>query len=570
MKIKFCGAAEGVTGSCHLVTSGTEENPVRILLDCGMYQGGNKNDRLNYDPFPFNPADIDFVIISHAHIDHCGRLPLLVKRGFTGSIYCSDATADLLGVMLRDSAYIQEKETEWKNRKAVRAGRSEVEPLYTVSDAEMSLKYVIPVKYDTLIEPLPGTKFVLNDAGHLIGSAIVELWTGENGDLSKIVFSGDIGVSERPLLSDPTIIKSADIVIMESTYGNRVREEKNEDSLSKLADIILDTSKKGGSVVIPSFAVGRTQELIYELNEFFENNKEYSQKMKDIKVYIDSPMATAATKVFADNSQALDLEFKSKVLSGDNPLEFANLIFTKSTDDSKAINFDNKPKIIISASGMCEAGRIRHHLKHHLWEENSSIVFVGYQAEGTLGRLIINGAESITLFGEEVQIKANIYNLEGFSGHADKNGLLSWAKGLIKKPEHFFLVHGELEAKKELAGSIKDSTGISPIVIEKISEFNLDVVDTKAEDEVLEDIRNETNMHELRDRILTLRESLEPILYKTMLAASEDTSPEEIASLKEKVYGLEKSALALASIISKERETEKGGEEATVHIDEES
>ena len=550
MKIKFCGAAEGVTGSCHLITAGTEDNPIRILLDCGMYQGNSKNERQNFDSFPFNPWEIDFLILSHAHIDHCGRIPLLVKRGFTGDIYCSDATADLLGVMLRDSAYIQEKEAEWKSRKEIRAGRSEVDPLYTLEEAEVSLKQVIPVKYDTLIEPIPGTKFVLNDAGHLIGSAIVELWAGKDGDVSKIVFSGDLGVPDRPLLSDPTIIKKADVVIMESTYGSRVREENNVASINKLAEIILDTADKGGSVVIPSFAVGRTQELIYELNEFYDNNKDYSGKMKNIKVYIDSPMATAATQVFNDNAQALDEEYRAKVLSGDHPLEFANLVFTKTTEESKAINFDKAPKIVISASGMCEAGRIRHHLKHHLWKENSAVVFVGYQAEGTLGRRIIDGAKSINIFGEEVSVNAKIYSLEGFSGHADKNGLLSWAKGFINKPPLFFLVHGEIESKLELAESIKLSTGISPVVVERISEFSLDNVEKKTSDSVLVEFRDETNMHDLRDRVITLRESLDSIFYKTMLAASENTSPEEIAVLKEKLFEFEKSALSLATVTS--------------------
>ncbi|MBK5263194.1 MAG: MBL fold metallo-hydrolase, partial [Peptostreptococcaceae bacterium] len=335
MKIKFCGAAAGVTGSCHLIT--TDGN--KLLLDCGQFQGGKAMDALNFEEFPFNPAEIDFVILSHAHIDHCGRIPLLVKRGFRGKIYCIDATADLLEVMLKDSGYIHEKEAEWKNKKGARTNKERVEPLYTVNDAVDSLKYVVPVLYDQLIEFNEKLKFVFNDAGHILGSAIIELWVEENDNVSKLVFSGDLGVMDRPLLRNPTIIKSADYLIMEATYGNRLHPE-NATSIEELMKIIFDTTKRGGTVVIPSFAVGRTQELIFELNRFYENHGEHRDFLDKIMVYVDSPMATTATEVFRKNANLFDEETKNYILAGDNPLDFKNLKFTRTTDESKALNLD--------------------------------------------------------------------------------------------------------------------------------------------------------------------------------------------------------------------------------------
>ena len=446
MKIKFCGAAAGVTGSCHLLTSGDH----KILLDCGQFQGGKAQDALNYEEFPFDPAEIECVVLSHAHIDHCGRLPLLVKKGFKGKIYCTEATADLLDVMLKDSGYIHEKEAEWRNRKNERAGRPLVEPLYTFNDAADSLKYVQPVLYDQLIDLNDDMKIVFNDAGHILGSAITELWVSEEGKTAKIVFSGDLGALNRPILRDPTIIKKADYVIMETTYGNRLHPE-NAGDIEKLLDIIIKTTNRGGTVVIPSFAVGRTQELIYQMNRFYEENGKYKEELSKLNVYIDSPMATTATQVFRKNADVFDEETKAYILKGDDPLDFKNLKFTRTSEESQALNFDRHPKIIISASGMCEAGRIRHHLKHNLWDPRSSVIFVGYQAEGTLGRSLINGLKDVTLFGETVHVNAEIYNLEGFSGHADKDGLMGWLKGFQVVPKQIFLVHGELDSKEAFA-----------------------------------------------------------------------------------------------------------------------
>ncbi|MFR8071454.1 MAG: MBL fold metallo-hydrolase RNA specificity domain-containing protein [Anaerovoracaceae bacterium] len=553
MKIQFCGASTGVTGSCHLIT--TENH--KVLLDCGQFQGGKAQEALNYEDFPFDPAEIDYVILSHAHIDHCGRIPLLIKRGFKGAIYCTDATADLLDVMLKDSGYIHEKEAEWKNKKNERAGRPKVEPLYTFNDAVDSLTYVKPVLYDQLIELNEEMKIVFNDAGHILGSAITELWVTENDNVSKIVFSGDLGVMERPILRNPTIIKKADYVIMETTYGNRVHPE-NSMNVKALMDIIRDTAAKGGTTVIPSFAVGRTQELIYELNRVYETDNEYRQAFENIMVYVDSPMATTATEVFKRNAQVFDDETKEYIAKGDNPLDFKNLRFTRTSQESIWLNTNPDPKVIISASGMCDAGRIRHHLKHNLWNRKSSIVFVGYQAEGTLGRMILDGAKEVTLFGEKVQVNAKIYNLEGFSGHADKNGLLAWLKGFQKEPKHIFLVHGEPEAKEAFAETVEKELGYHPIVVKGNSEYVLEKDEIVSMDQAMEEEVDEEMLGSLRTNLFDIHRRIEDILYNTKLAVGEDMSPKELTEINNMVLELEKSTINLGAAVS-DLEDEKTG-----------
>ena len=553
MKIQFCGASTGVTGSCHLIT--TENH--KVLLDCGQFQGGKAQEALNYEDFPFDPAEIDYVILSHAHIDHCGRIPLLIKRGFKGSIYCTDATADLLDVMLKDSGYIHEKEAEWKNKKNERAGRPKVEPLYTFNDAVDSLTYVKPVLYDQLIELNEEMKIVFNDAGHILGSAITELWVTENDNVSKIVFSGDLGVMERPILRNPTIIKKADYVIMETTYGNRVHPE-NSMNVKALMDIIRDTAAKGGTTVIPSFAVGRTQELIYELNRVYETDNGYRQAFETIMVYVDSPMATTATEVFKRNAQVFDDETKEYIAKGDNPLDFKNLRFTRTSQESIWLNTNPDPKVIISASGMCDAGRIRHHLKHNLWNRKSSIVFVGYQAEGTLGRMILDGAKEVTLFGEKVQVNAKIYNLEGFSGHADKNGLLAWLKGFQKEPKHIFLVHGEPEAKEAFAETVEKELGYHPIVVKGNSEYVLEKDEIVSMDQAMEEEVDEEMLGSLRTNLFDIHRRIEDILYNTKLAVGEDMSPKELTEINNMVLELEKSTINLGAAVS-DLEDEKTG-----------
>ena len=456
MKIQFCGATTGVTGSCHLITAGDH----KILLDCGQFQGGKAQDELNQEPFPFDAADVDYLVLSHAHIDHCGRIPLLVKRGFQGPIYCTDATADLLDIMLKDSAYIHEKEAEWHNRKNERAGRPEVEPLYTVQDAEAALKLVKPVLYDQLVELDEGIRIVFNDAGHILGSAITELWVTEDGNVSKIVFSGDLGVMDRPILRNPTIIKKADYVIMETTYGNRLHP-KNSMDVYKLMNIIRDTAKRGGNTIIPSFAVGRTQELIYELNRVIDNDSEYRKDFENLMVYVDSPMAKNATDAFKKNAQVFDDETKDYISHGDNPLDFKNLKFTKSSEESQWLNINHEPKVIISASGMCEAGRVRHHLKHNLWRPESTVLFVGYQAVGTTGRRILDGAKEIKLFAEDIAVNAEIAFLPGKSGHADKDGLIRWITAFREKPQMVFVNHGDDAAMKAYAACLADEYGFA-------------------------------------------------------------------------------------------------------------
>lgn len=547
MKIQFCGAATGVTGSCHLIS--TEHH--KILLDCGQFQGGKAMDAMNHEEFPFDPAEVDYLVLSHAHIDHCGRIPLLVKRGFKGAIYCTDATADLLEVMLKDSGYIHEKEAEWKNRKNERAGRPLIQPLYTCNDAMEALKFVKPVLYDQLIELNPEMRLVFNDAGHILGSAITELWITENDNVSKIVFSGDLGVMDRPILRDPTIIKKADYVIMETTYGNRLHPQNAMD-VKTLLEIVLKTAKRGGTTVIPSFAVGRTQELIYEFNHFYNNHEEYHKELEKLMVYVDSPMATTATEVFRNNAQVFDEDMKETITKGNNPLDFKNLQFTRSSEESMFLNTDRQPKVIISASGMCEAGRIRHHLKHNLWDPRCSVIFVGYQAEGTLGRLLVQGAKTVTLFGEEIKVNAEIYNLEGFSGHADRDGLLEWLGGFQKEPKQIFLVHGEQESKEAFAETVKEELGFSPIVVQGNSEFILEKNEIVNKEDALRDAMDSEALAGIKRNISDIHRRLEGILYNTHLAVNEKLSPEKMAEINNIVLQLEKYSVNLGSAITEE------------------
>jgi metallo-beta-lactamase family protein len=551
MKVKFCGASIGVTGSCHMISTDNH----KILLDCGQFQGGKEMDRMNEEPFPFNPAEIECVILSHAHIDHCGRLPLLVKRGFKGPIYCTDATADLLDVMLKDSAYIHEKDAEWQTRKNLRTGKPPVEPLYTIQDSEAALRLVKPILYDQLVELNPEMKIVFNDAGHILGSAITELWVTEGDKTSKIVFSGDLGVENRPILRDPVKIKKADFLIMETTYGNRLHPE-NATSIDDLIKITLKTIKRGGSVIIPSFAVGRTQELIYQFNMFYEHHPEYADTLGKVYVYIDSPMATTATEVFKKNAQVFDDETKAYIMSGDHPLDFPNLRFTRNTADSQMLNQDKTSKIIISASGMCEAGRIRHHLKHNLWDSRNSIVFVGYQAEGTLGRMLVEGAKEVKLFGEPIMVGAEIYNLEGFSGHADQKGLLDWLGGFQKEPKHIFLVHGETQSKIDFAAKVKEVFGYEPIVVNGNTEYELETGEILSREEVIREALDQEDIEKLKDKLSSIKGELDTVIASAETAVSKQISLDKLTQINNIVQELEKASLNLgASVLAEDRDT---------------
>ncbi len=435
MEIEFQGAAECVTGSCHILRFMGKT----ILLDCGSFVAEDDDEGENED-FDFDVKLIDYVILSHAHIDHSGRIPLLFKRGCRGKVICTNATKDLCGVMLKDSGHIAEMEAEWINRKRMRLGQEPIEPIYTVKDAEYCMTYFEGHEYDEEIQVFEGFKLVFKDAGHILGAAMSEIYVKEkNAEEVKLVYSGDIGNINIPIINDPTYIEKADYVIMETTYGNK-QHSAAKDEQEKLVQIIDDTFKRGGNVIIPSFAVGRTQELIYALNGYVEN-----KLLKNVKVFVDSPLAQESTKIFQKYNHIYDKEARELVEKGDDPLSFEGLIFTKSAEESAGINTIKSGIVIISSSGMCDAGRIKHHLKHNLWRKECSVVFVGYQAQGTLGRKILDGAKKVKIFGEDIAVNAKVYNLHGLSGHADKNGLLTWVNSFRKKPKEIMLVHGDKE-----------------------------------------------------------------------------------------------------------------------------
>ena len=469
MKITFLGAAKTVTGSNFLV----EACGKKFLVDCGMYQGKATEEKENESDFLFDVSKIDFMLLTHAHIDHSGRIPKLYNDGYRNKIYATKATCDLCTIMLPDSGHIQEMEIEWKNRKRKREGKKELPPLYTAEEATKSLELFERVKYDEIIEIDENIKVRFNDAGHMLGSSIIEVWVDENGKTEKAVFTGDLGNNDIPLLASPTMIESADYLIMESTYGSRLHM-RNDDKAEMFLNIVAETLDKGGTVVIPSFAVGRTQEIVYELNKLKEkrDDEEFIKKYKtlmSVPVFVDSPLAISATEIFRENTDLFDDEVKEEMEKGDNPLEFPGLQFTKTADESKALNESSQSSIIISASGMCEVGRIKHHLKHNLWNPNSTILFVGYQAPGTLGSKIVNGEKKVKIFGEEININARIEYIEGYSGHADQEWLLNFVYSFIKKPKHIFLVHGEEEAQEVLKEKILETTGI-PVTIPDYGE----------------------------------------------------------------------------------------------------
>ncbi len=461
MNISFLGAAKTVTGSCYLV----ETKETKFLVDCGMFQGKANEVLMNAEPFSFNPGDLDFMLLTHAHIDHSGRIPKLYMDGFKGTVYATKPTVQLCGIMLPDSGHIQEMENEWTNRKRQRAGKSPIKPLYTLEDATDCLSLFNGVAYDEVISVSNDVRVRFNDAGHILGSAILEIWIRENNQETKIVFSGDLGNKGIPILRDPSIIGDTDYLIVESTYGDRLHTLKKEtDKIEKFISIISETISKGGNVVIPSFAVGRTQELIYDLNKHMDVFGEKVNEILNVPVYVDSPLATSATQIFRQNLECFDEEAKAYIANGDNPLDFPSLKFTQSSEESRKLNEKAESMIIISASGMCDAGRVKHHLKHNLWRKESTILFVGYQAEGTLGRKIQDGAQKVRLFGEEISVNARIETIDGFSGHADKAGLLSWIGSIGRKPKKIFVVHGEQGVAASFAQTITAELGLQCIV----------------------------------------------------------------------------------------------------------
>ena len=543
MKITFLGATRTVTGSNFLV----EGSGKRFLVDCGMWQGKAEQEMENSQEFEFNPLEIDFMLLTHAHIDHSGRIPKLYKEGFRNKVYAHKATCDLCTLMLPDSGHIQETEIEWKNKKRKRKGEEPIEPIYTAEDAVRCLEIFEPVQYDQIIEITPEIHVRFNDAGHMLGSSIIEVWVKEGEKVTKTVFTGDIGNNDIPLLSPPTMIEDTDFLVMESTYGSRLHM-RNDEKAQIFLDVVSETLDNGGTVVVPSFAVGRTQEILYEINKLkdeYGDDEEFRRKYKTIMkapVYVDSPLAISATEVFRENTEIFDEETKEEIMRGDNPLEFPGLKFTKTADESKALNEDQTPSIIISASGMCEVGRIKHHLKHNLWNPKSTILFVGYQAPGTLGYSIVNGAKTVKIFGEEIAVNARIEYIEGYSGHADQELLMNCIYSYIKKPKHIFLVHGEPESQDILADKIEEETKIGVTIPEfgETYELNDEIVMThKIERRV-----NKTIKSEILQRLGKLKEELKDMeVYVHQDLQDESLRDEDIFRINEKIKDLEKQIL---------------------------
>lgn len=464
MKIMFYGAAHEVTGSCTLLEAAGKT----LMIDCGMEQGADIYENAD---LPISPAEVDYVLLTHAHIDHSGKIPALTSGGFSGHIYTTAATARLCGIMLLDSAHIQEFEANWRNRKAKRAGTEPYVPLYTTEDATKALKQFVSCDYEKEYTLCEGIKIKFTDAGHLLGSASISITVTEGDKTETVVFSGDLGNVQRPLIRDPGQPKQADHIIIESTYGNRLHGERS-DYVVQLTKILKEAFDRGGNVVIPSFAIGRTQELLYLIRTIKE--QKLIEGHDRFPVYVDSPLAVEATEIYSGSMREYyDEETVTLLDNGTNPIKFPELILSLTSEDSMAINNDKTPKVIISASGMCEAGRIRHHLKHNLWRKECTVLFVGYQSEGTLGRAIIEGATDVKLFGETVKVNAHIETLAGISGHADKSILLSWLNGFENTPKTVFVNHGNDEVCDEFAAEIADTLGVTAIAPYNASAYDL-------------------------------------------------------------------------------------------------
>ncbi len=454
MKITFLGATRTVTGSCYLL----EVDRRKLLVDCGMFQGSKLIKAFNEKNFLFNPGEIEAVVLTHAHVDHSGLLPKLVKEGFKGYIHCTKSTQELCSILLPDSAHIQESDAEYANRKGLRAGKKLVEPLFTVDDASRALRLFKIHEFDSCFAVLPGVEVTFRVAGHILGSAFVEMTVTEGKDKTRLIFTGDIGQPNQPIIADPMAVGGADFIVTESTYGNRLHEIYDKEG--ELARIINDTAERGGNVIIPAFAVGRTQVLLYYFQKL-----QAAGKIPELPIYVDSPMANKATQITLTNPDEYDEEARALyAMQGRRLVAMRNLRFTATVQESMAINDTPGSKIIISASGMADAGRILHHLKHNLWRADSSVVFAGYQAEGTLGRRLIEGVKRVKIMGEDIKVEAKIYNMKGFSAHADKKQLLTWFSSMRDVPKAFFVTHGELDASMELADTLGRSLGTAAYI----------------------------------------------------------------------------------------------------------
>ena len=543
MKITFLGATKMVTGSNYLVEAAGK----KFLVDCGMWQGKSELEDKNTEPFDYNPKEIDFMLLTHAHIDHSGRIPKLYNEGYRNKIYAHKATCDLCALMLPYSGHIQEMEAQWKNKKRIRKGEKEVPPMYTAEEAAKCLEIFEPVQYDEIIEITPQIQVRFNDAGHMLGSSVIELWVEEDGKKTKTVFTGDLGNNDIPLLDSPTMIESADNLVMESTYGSRLHIRNNEKAQIFL-NVVSETLDNGGTVIIPSFAVGRTQEILYEINKLKEttDDEEFRRKYKTIMktpVYVDSPLAISATEVFRDNTNLFEPEVQEEIMKGDNPLEFPGLQFTRTADESKALNEDPRPSIIISASGMCDVGRIKHHLKHNLWNPKSTILFVGYQAPGTLGYEIVNGAKTVKIFGEEIAVNARIEYIEGYSGHADQEGLMNFIYSFIQKPKNIFLVHGEENSQEVLKEKIEEEAKI-PVIVPSYGEtYELDDIKVEMTDKI--EIKTEkTPRTEILERLAKIKNEIDDMdAYVKNDVYDKNLKDEDIFRINEKIKELEKQIL---------------------------
>jgi len=466
LKLKFLGAAQNVTGSRHLL----QANGTRLLVDCGLYQERQFKAR-NWEPFEVPPKNIDAVLLTHAHLDHCGLLPKLVKEGFKGKIYGTSATGEIAKIILLDSAKIQEEDAEFKRKRHEREGRKgpypEV-PLYTIEDAEVCCPLFSPVKYKQPIQFANGLEVTFFDAGHVLGSSIIRIKAQINGRQRTILFSGDMGRTDRPIVQDPTTFDQADYILIESTYGDRVHQGK-EDTKKMIADVINSTKKAGGNIIVPSFALERSQELLYYINELMLEGT-----IPHMTVYLDSPMASKITKVFQHSRELFDKEMVEHMLNHESPFKFPELKMTGSSDESKQINHVRESVIIIAGSGMCTGGRIKHHLVNNISNPKNTIMFVGYQAEGTLGRLILDGRKEVRILGRKHQVKAKVIRINGFSAHADRNELFAWLSNLKKPPRKIFVIHGETNSSQKFADYIREKTGWQVVVPSYLDEIILD------------------------------------------------------------------------------------------------
>ncbi len=464
MKIRFMGAARTVTGSCYILEAGGH----RFAIDCGMHQGNAEIDKRNWNVEIYDPRAIEFMLMTHAHMDHSGLLPRLVQKGFNGKVYLTPPTAELLKIMLLDSAHIQEMEAQWKSRKRLRHGEEDITPLYTQKDALAAFPLFSAVTYGASFSPFPGLTVTFRDAGHILGAAMVELAITEDEKTSRVVFSGDIGRPAQLLMQDPATIAEADFLFIESTYGNRNHKDE-KDSLNELAEAVAYSYARGGKVIIPAFAVERTQEMIYSLRLLAKDGR----LPADMPVFVDSPLAIQATEIFRKSREYLDADARQLLANGEDPLTLPQLRYTLTTQESMEINSVRGPAVVISASGMADAGRIKHHLRHNLWREGASIVFVGFQAQGTTGRKIVDGAEKVRIFNEEVVVKAKIFTINGFSAHAGQSQLLDWLGHFKTKGLQVFLIHGEYAAQQEFAGLIRSRFGLEVSIPDYLEEVTL-------------------------------------------------------------------------------------------------